>query len=126
MPTLVAIEMAITNRLGQNIGTMIAEEHRGDWVSGEFVNGSDYPIVEKHFQYFAELVEDQILSILPETKALLFGIRIVTVPLSELCTIEPASASGLRRALATITDEMAGYKNIAAVRAEVGELLRSS
>ncbi|MDQ6626405.1 MAG: DUF3445 domain-containing protein [Verrucomicrobiota bacterium] len=70
-------------------------------------------------------VEDQILSILPETKALLFGIRIVTVSLSELCVREPEAAAGLQRALATITDEMAAYKNLAAARAQIVELLRS-
>lgn len=68
-------------------------------------------------------VEDQILSILPETGALLFGIRIVTLPLSELRAREPAAAAGLRRALATLTDEMAAYKNLATVREHLVGLL---
>lgn len=71
-------------------------------------------------------VEDQILSILPETNALLFGIRIVTVPLSELRATEPESAAGLHRALATLSDEMAAYKNIAAARPHLLELLANA
>ncbi|MFN2476713.1 MAG: heme-dependent oxidative N-demethylase subunit alpha family protein [Chthoniobacterales bacterium] len=68
-------------------------------------------------------VEDQILSILPQTGALLFAIRIVTLPLSELRTREPDAAAGLRRALATLTDEMAAYKNLAAARDHIVALL---
>ena len=69
-------------------------------------------------------VEDQILTILPHTKALLFGIRIVTCPLSELREQEPPAAAGLRRALETISEDTARYKNIAAARGELIELLR--
>lgn len=68
-------------------------------------------------------VEDQILSILPRTGALLFGIRIVTLPLCELRAQEPEAAAGLRRALATLSEEMAAYKNLAAARAEIVDLL---
>lgn len=68
-------------------------------------------------------VEDQILSILPETGALLFGIRIVTLPLSQLREQEPQAAARLRRALATLSDKMAEYKNLAAARSEIVDLL---
>jgi hypothetical protein len=68
-------------------------------------------------------MEDQILTILPETKALLFGIRIVSRSLAELRESEPQAAAGLRRALETLPDEMARYKNIAAVRSALVELL---
>ena len=68
-------------------------------------------------------VEDQILAILPETKALLFGIRIVARTFAELRRAEPEAAAGLRRALITISDEMARYKNIADVRTELADLL---
>ncbi len=71
-------------------------------------------------------VEDQILAILPETRALLFGIRIVATPLSELQQQEPAAAVGLRRALATLSDDMARYKNISAVRSDLVDLLSAS
>lgn len=68
-------------------------------------------------------VEDQVLAILPETKALLFGIRIVTRPLQQLREEEPAAAAGLQRALQTMPEEMARYKNIAPVRMKIAELL---
>ena len=68
-------------------------------------------------------VEDQILTILPGTMALLFGIRIVTCRLSDLREEEPVTAAGLHRALATLPEEMARYKNISDVRAELIGLL---
>lgn len=68
-------------------------------------------------------VEDQILSVLPETKALLFGIRIVTISLTELRRTEPEAAAGLHRALATVSEEMATYKGVAAARHHVLQLL---
>lgn len=68
-------------------------------------------------------VEDQILSILPHTKALLFGIRIVTCSLAELRAREPEAVIGLRRALQTLSEPMARYKNIADVRAAIVEAL---
>ncbi|MGI8821188.1 MAG: heme-dependent oxidative N-demethylase subunit alpha family protein [Chthoniobacterales bacterium] len=68
-------------------------------------------------------VEDQILAILPETKALLFSIRIVTAPLAQVREEEPAAAAGLRRALETMPEEMARYKGFSAVRQEVARLL---
>lgn len=68
-------------------------------------------------------VEDQILSILPETKALLFGIRIVTCRLDHLRADEPEAAAGLRRALETLPESMARYKNVGAVRTQIATLL---
>jgi hypothetical protein len=68
-------------------------------------------------------VEDQILSVLPETNALLFGIRIVTCPLDELQSTQPEAAAGLRRALETLPEAMAHYKNIAAVRTALVDML---
>ncbi len=68
-------------------------------------------------------VEEQILAILPETEALLFGIRIVARTFGELRRAEPEAAAGLRRALVTITEKMARYKNIAHVRNELADLL---
>ena len=55
--------------------------------------------------------------------ALLFGIRIVTCRLSDLREEEPVTAAGLHRALATLTEEMARYKYISDVRAELFGLL---
>ena len=68
-------------------------------------------------------VEDQILSLLPGTKALLFGIRILTCSLAELRRTEPDAAAGLHRTLATLPEPMARYKNIAQVRPALVELL---
>ena len=70
-------------------------------------------------------VEDQILSILPETGALLFGIRIVTTSLAELRRHHPGLVPALRRALATMPEAMARYKNIDVVREEILQLLKA-
>ena len=71
-------------------------------------------------------VEDQILAILPETGVLLFGIRIVRATLTQTEAEQPEIIAGLHRALATMPEEMARYKNIAAVRSDVVKLLGRS
>lgn len=71
-------------------------------------------------------VEDQILSILPETGGLLFGIRIVRETLARIEMSQPEIIARLHRALGTMADEMARYKNLADVRAQLLELLRDS
>jgi hypothetical protein len=68
-------------------------------------------------------VEEQILSILPATRALLFGIRIVMIALDELRRREPSAIPHFRRALATMPEAMARYKNIEQVRTEIIDLL---
>lgn len=69
-------------------------------------------------------VEDQILATLPESGALLFGIRIVSDTIAHLQSNQPNVAERLHRALATMPDEMAAYKNLAHARVELLELLR--
>lgn len=68
-------------------------------------------------------VEDQILSILPETRALLFGIRIVTRSLDDLRERQPELIPNFRRALESMPEPMARYKNIEGVRREIIDLL---
>ncbi len=67
--------------------------------------------------------EEQILVVLPETKALLFAIRIVAPSLQELREENPQLAAGLRRALETMSEEMARYKHFAGVRPQLIDLL---
>jgi hypothetical protein len=69
-------------------------------------------------------IEQQALVRLPETDGVLFGIRIVTMPLSEFAQ-DPALGSGLARALATMPEKVALYKGIQPVRAEVCAWLRN-
>jgi hypothetical protein len=71
-------------------------------------------------------VEDQVLSILPETGGLLFGLRIICKTVAAIDSEQPEIAASLRRALATMPDEMTRYKNIDAVRDELVELLSAS
>jgi dimethylamine monooxygenase subunit A len=71
-------------------------------------------------------VEEQILAVLPETGGLLFGIRIVRETLAHIQNKQPEIMTRLQRALATMPDEMAGYKNFAAVRDQVVGLLGRS
>ncbi len=56
-------------------------------------------------------IEDQVLYRLPKTQALLFGIRLVNVSLAELKKFPDAQA-GLHRAIATMPEDIADYKNV--------------
>jgi len=61
-------------------------------------------------------VEEQLLAAMPVTGGILFGIKIILVPLARLLD-DPALRAGLRRALVTMPDELAAYKGLAPVRA---------
>ncbi len=56
-------------------------------------------------------VEHQILTALPESGAVLFGIRIALHPLAEV-RADPAAWTGLQRALATMPPAVAAYKGL--------------
>jgi len=70
-------------------------------------------------------IEYQSLVTLPRTSGILFGIRLIIEPLSRL-TLEPAFASGLSRALATMPDSIATYKGLQTSRQRLIDLLRTS
>ncbi len=67
-------------------------------------------------------IEDQVLYRLPQTHALLFGIRLVNVSLAELKKFPDAQA-GLHRAIATMPEDVADYKNITEARSQLLDLL---
>ncbi len=67
--------------------------------------------------------EDQILIRLPQTGGLLFGIRIVNISLEEVLQHDEGAA-GLHRAIATMPEAVAEYKNVAASREHLLNLLR--
>ncbi len=67
-------------------------------------------------------IEDQVLYRLPETQALLFGIRLVNVSLAELKKF-PEAQAGLYRAIATMPEDVADYKNITPARQHLLALL---
>ena len=67
--------------------------------------------------------EDQILVRLPQTGGLLFGIRIVNISLEEVLQHDDGAA-GLHRAIATMPEAVAEYKNVAASREHLLKLLR--
>jgi hypothetical protein len=69
-------------------------------------------------------VEHQALVALPRNQGILFGIRIATHPLAELKK-DPAVASRLSRALQTLPEDLARYKNLAAARSSIITLLKS-
>ena len=60
-------------------------------------------------------LEHQLFTRLPEVEAVLFGIRLENVPLPALAE-NPRLRQGFRRTLATLSDAMASYKNLAAIR----------
>lgn len=69
-------------------------------------------------------VEEQALVALPKTGGILFGIRVGNHSLGEVKANKVAVA-GLCRALETMPEEMARYKNLAATRGRIVHLLRS-
>ena len=68
-------------------------------------------------------VEHQALIALPKSGGILFGIRVVNHPLNEVKANELATAR-LGRALETMPEEMARYKNLAVARGRILDLLR--
>ena len=66
-------------------------------------------------------VEHQALAALPETRGIVFGIRIALHRLDGLAGTPPGA--GLRRGLVTMPAELAAYKRLDGVRAEVARLL---
>lgn len=69
-------------------------------------------------------VEHQALVALPKSGGILFGIRVVNHPLTEVKSDSIASAR-LCRALETMSEEMARYKGLATARGRILHLLRS-
>jgi len=67
-------------------------------------------------------VEHQALVALPRTGGVAFGIRIALHRLDDVAR-DPEAARGLRRALATMPDDVAAYKRLNNVREEVIRLL---
>jgi hypothetical protein len=67
-------------------------------------------------------IEDQVLFRLPQTQAMLFGIRLVNVSLAELKQF-PEAQAGLHRAIATMPDDVADYKNVTEAREHLLEML---
>ena len=67
-------------------------------------------------------VEDQALVALPESRGVLFGIRMTVIPLAEVKR-HPAAARGLARALGTMPDAMLDYKSLLPAKEELVRLL---
>lgn len=70
-------------------------------------------------------IENQALVALPASRGILFGIRLEVHPLAEIKQ-DAAAASGLRRALQTMPEEIAIYKGLSAARVELIRLLESA
>ena len=70
-------------------------------------------------------IEYQSLVALPRTRGILFGIRLIIEPLGRLAA-DPAFASGLARALATMPESVATYKGLQPARRRLIDLLRPS
>ena len=70
-------------------------------------------------------VEYQSLVALPRSRGILFGIRLIIEPLNPLAS-DPAFASGLSRALATMPESVATYKGLQPARERLIDLLRPS
>ncbi len=68
-------------------------------------------------------IEHQALVALPETGGVLFGIRLEIISLREVKQ-HPEAARGLLRALRTMPEEIAAYKNLAVARANLIDLLQ--
>ena len=68
-------------------------------------------------------IENQALVALPESHGVLFGIRIAVHNLEQIHR-DPALSKGLARALASLPDDMASYKNITDCRSRLISLLQ--
>lgn len=69
-------------------------------------------------------LERQSLVALPGTGGVLFGIRVVTIPMQTLC-LHPEWKHGMMRALESMPEEMARYKGISSARRALVEQLAS-
>ncbi len=69
-------------------------------------------------------VEDQALVALPESRGVLFGIRMTVIPLLEVKR-HPTAARGLARALRTMPGAMLDYKSLLPAKDELLRLLES-
>lgn len=69
-------------------------------------------------------IEHQLLFVLPETKAVVFGIRIDSRRLDAFRTSTPHAAA-LSQALDSMPEPMAVYKGLASVRSDIVQFLRS-
>lgn len=67
-------------------------------------------------------LEQQSLVALPESGGILFGIKLVIVPMHEI-KADPTSRQGMMRALQTMPEPMAQYKGIASARERLIEML---
>jgi len=67
-------------------------------------------------------IEDQALVKLPKSDGILFGIRLVILPLNHIMAHKPARR-GLARALDTMPEEVAGYKNLTSASSTILEWL---
>jgi hypothetical protein len=66
-------------------------------------------------------IEDQILAALPETGGILFGIRLRVIPLATILA-DPQLKPGFQRALATMPKDLADYKGLSAIHAELSRI----
>ena len=66
--------------------------------------------------------EDQVLFRLPETRALIFGIDVTNIAVAEIVA-DADGCAGLRRAVETMPEDIAVYKNMSKVRARLLDLL---
>ncbi|MEO7318170.1 MAG: heme-dependent oxidative N-demethylase subunit alpha family protein [Chthoniobacteraceae bacterium] len=69
--------------------------------------------------------EHQAFRLLPETRTILFAIRIELVPLAEFAN-DPALAFRLAAALRSMPDEIAAYKGVATARFPIAALLEAN
>jgi hypothetical protein len=67
-------------------------------------------------------VEHQALVALPQTAGILFGIRVTNHPFAEV-KADPVARARLRRALATMSEDVVRYKGLAPVRDQLVDWL---
>jgi hypothetical protein len=70
-------------------------------------------------------IEEQSLVSLPKSGGILFGIKLVIIPLREIMA-DPAARQGLLRALRTMPGPMADYKGITPARERLLAIMESA
>lgn len=124
--------------LGQKIETFLSTLAPGTAWGREIAGYSRNPVLNHHPSLsFPPLdatvtideiwirLEHQLLMRLPQSGSILFGIRVEVLPLSQVLE-DSKAATGVLRAVSTISSAAADYKGITAARHRIIELIRKA
>lgn len=83
--------LTLSDSQGHALGTVTIERIEPEWISGPFVPGPDYPVVEPLFQRFQELADDFVLSLIDEAEDAILALGLQLRYSADGWPIEPAT-----------------------------------